>query len=305
MRSLAKRVLTISDDRSSFPVLSLAWRTDPQHEQETRRLLTQSFGHTDRLVPVWHQFSGDNGSVILTVAAEQPQLERWLRSMAHESSRLDSTLATGPTIALVGTFADAKNFLATATDLFPRNDSETAVLPSRMQQNMVQGYQQTLITGQDPSLKAGEAACFLALCLLSGGSSAMLPRTVSSLGNGATVQISRGLVQRRAAITWQGICRGSGGLQVFEMLAQALPAQLKAMNDAEVQQLKHFALANLSRAWRSPVELAQTANQYQIMDWGQSLISSPQSELDRVTREDLDHAMDQLLRPVLEVLGRS
>ena len=133
----------------------------------------------------------------------------------------------------------------------------------------------------------------------------MLPRTVSSLGNGATVQISRGLVQRRAAITWQGICRGSGGLQVFEMLAQALPAQLKAMNDAEVQQLKHFALANLSRAWRSPVELAQTANQYQIMDWGQSLISSPQSELDRVTREDLDHAMDQLLRPVLEVLGRS
>lgn len=305
MRTLTKRILTISDDRSSFPVLSLAWRTDPQHEQETRRLLTQSFGQTDRLIPVWHQFSGDNGSVILTVAAEQSQLERWLRSMAHESSCLDSKLVSGPTIAVVGTFIDAENFLATASDLFPRNDSETAALPSRMQQNMVQGYQQTLITGQDPSQQVGEAACFLALCLLSGGASALLPSSVASIGNGATVQISRGLIQRRAAITWQGICRGSGGLQIFERIVQTLPVQLNAMDDAEVQRLKHFGLANLSRAWRSPIELAQTANRYQIMDWGQSLITSPQSELDRVTREDLNHAMGQLLRPVLEVLGRS
>ncbi|WP_334121323.1 hypothetical protein [Glutamicibacter sp.] len=298
-------ILAIPDDRSLFPVLSLAWRTDPQHEREARELLAKGLAQSDRWGHPWRQITGDSGSMILTVAAEQPRLERWLHAVADESSRVKSGLVSKPMIAMVGKLAGAENLLATATDLCGAKSSQPMTLPSKMQQNSVEGYQRTLITGEDPIHHAGAAASFLALCLLTGGSWALLPKLVEDLGNAATAQISRNLIQRGPAITWQGICQGTGGMQVFEYLVHALPSQLKSIGEDQVQELKHFGLANLSRAWRSPTELAHTASQYQVMGWGPSLITDAHSELGRVTRDDLEHAMDCLLRPVLEVLGRS
>ncbi|MFV0374551.1 MAG: hypothetical protein ACK5KK_10720 [Microbacterium sp.] len=174
--------------------------------------------------------------------------------------------------------------------------------PTSMRQKRQQGYEQTVITGADPSVRTGHAATFVALCALMAGPGPNLPSELEASGNPTMVSINRTLEGGSPVIVWTVITPAEGSVLALQELAENA-ADVARAAIAEPTELIAFARANLNRPWSSPRGLAQAMAEYEVMGWGGQLIRDPDAALESV-RPRLREAFARLLRPVTDVLGQ-
>ncbi|MGP9651423.1 hypothetical protein CIK76_08475 [Glutamicibacter sp. BW80] len=308
MNSAFPPVRSIPDDRTHFTLVSLAWRTDQRRSSEAEQTLRAV---ADRVCAsnsgtIWHDWAVSAGAVNVTAALPLRGAERWLQTFAEHAQQIDPDLAGAPALALVGPQAQLENLAAPGAELFGHLESkDNPGLSDRLERTTTQGYEQITVTGADPSAALGSAATFLALATLSGGPVALLPKATKQAGHAALIKIMRVLKDRQPAIMWQVIAQENHSLGSLESTLDAVAdLGLRVTRDEELL-IKQFAIANLNRAWCSPVELVRALAQYEVMGWGGDLILNPESQVNEVANADLELALEGLLRSPRAVLGKS
>lgn len=300
------RPLTVADSRSRFITVGLGWRVHAARHEQAATSLRQAVADTERRLrtaAAWTHWSFDPGAVRLTAALPADAATPWLQRVLASTAALGRDLVRSPAVALVGNESDLEAASGAVRDLPGIDHWPARELPSRMHQRAEGGFEQVVVTGADPVSEVGGAAVFLAICLVAGGPETFLPAALSSSGSGAVLQLARGLHDWQPGITWQLVAPEHGSSQALDEALAALRGYRVADHRRDEDRARCFALANLNRAWRSPVELAQAMTHYETMGWGGALILDPQQQLSGVDDESLDRAVQLLMRPLHEVRG--
>lgn len=297
--------LVVADRRSAFAALSIGWRFSSAQEA-----LSQGktfIAHTQKnsgTAPVSFEWSTGEGFLGATAVLPAPQAEHWLKNLL---SFTPPPVLSAPTISVVAppdVAADLEH-LATVPGTQDSAAQPPGNDPSSLKKTTVSGFEQLLISGEDPAEKAGKAATFLGICALAAGPGTLLFDTLKGLHEGALLQINRTLPHNVPRINWQLIVPKRGALPLLETTLSSLEGNTPLIKAEKIDQAKNFGLGNLRRPWRSPGELAQALVQYETMGWGGNMILDPESSLHEVSEEDLQNAVEGLIRPLREVLGRT
>ncbi len=301
-----RRYLGQVDRRSRFATVSMGWRASSEGVQRLRGAVSRAGEHrgpaSQPLAMTWKP--GD-GAAVMTATLPEGAVRNWIEQVTtaeHSGIREFGD----PVLAVVGS-ADVLEGLEDGL-----SEGEGAVPPpaqpsfrSTMKQNTAQGFEQTLIIGQDPAADVGYAATFLAICLISGGPGTLLPDAIQKSGYQAILQAGRGLLDATPTVTWQVIASRPNGSAVLETALSTLSDYRIAEHSDALELAREFALTNLNRAWQSPRELARSLAHYEVMGWGGELIRNPDAALDQVTPAAVEKAVEGLVRPIKEILGRS
>ena len=303
--------LTVVDMRSRFTTMGLGWRTDPGRHTEAEQLLRgaakEATRQTPDLTPVSVEWTTTDGAVCMTAVVPPRASRQWMEAIINEAGKIPASHVDLPIAAAVGDPDNLQELDPLLKSLgpgalAPRNDK----WPSRMRHSTIQGFEQTLVTGQDPAENAGGAATFLAICLLAGGPGTLMPEALQRDGHHASIQVMRSLQDRRAALTWQVIAQQGGGtLAALDTVLAAASSFRVSDNPGRIALARDFACGNLNRPWRSPIELARSLVHYEVMGWGGALVLAPEIELAQVDDATLADAVDRMVSPLREVLGRS
>lgn len=310
MKPTDRSLLTVADNRSHFLNVGLGWRTDPGVHTEAEGYLRRAIAAVPRFDHAMHPLSAEwttsEGAVCLTAVLPSLTADRWLSSAIDQTQKIPISHIGDVVVSAVGTPERLAGLNPLATALGQDGTIQpTSKIPSRMRKTVVNDFEQTLITGQDPVGDVGKAATFLAICILAGGPGTLLPNALQKEGHGAFLQVIRGLQDRETALTWQMLAPKRGTLSAFETALSTVSALQLDTVPHLVSQARQFACSNLNRPWGSPFELARSLVHYEVMGWGSSLILTPKIELAQVDHVKLEYAIERLMDPIKEVLGRS
>lgn len=303
--------LAVVDQRSRFTSVAMGWRTDPASQGTGVSQLRCAVSSTTEmtgtgLVPVSVDWTVSDGAHCLTAILPETITRSWIETVIHRARTEAQGIAGDPVLAVVGSpsvLEDLAGIMAgLGGDLPP---ARQGVFPSTMRRSTVQGFEQTIVIGQDPVEDVGRAAAFLAICLIAGGPGTLLFDAVHGSGHSAHLQAGRGLQDGCPTVTWQVIAPGHSGIAVLETALSTVSAFRIAEHPDAVRQAREFARGNLTRAWRSPIQLARSLAQYEVMGWGGELILDPAAALDHVDTNAIEHAVDGLVRPIKDVLART
>ncbi|GAB3536482.1 hypothetical protein GCM10027403_17380 [Arthrobacter tecti] len=300
------RPLIVLDHRSAFATVALAWRTRQQpneaaSESQLRAALDRAGrARSVRLRPVQSTWSNTSGAARLIVSLPEDGFQPWGDNVIQELHSRPESFSM-PAIAAVGSERVAESTQALAGDL-PSNDLKISPVPSSMRQTRQQGFEQTVITGADPSPHAGYAATFVALCALLAGPNLNLQIALNRAGNPSTVSISRTLDRGSPSIVWTVISKAEQSLHTLELVLE-IACDLARNAIAGPAPVTSFAQANVNRPWTSPRDVAQAMVEYEVMGWGGHLIREPDTALQNV-ESGLRRAFEGLLMPVADVLGK-
>ncbi|MBT2584969.1 hypothetical protein [Arthrobacter sp. ISL-95] len=301
-----RRYLGQVDRRSRFSTVSMGWRTPSDGVQRLRGAVSRAGEHRGPAnQPVAMTWMPADGAVVMTATLPEGAVRSWIEQVINAEH--SGTKEFGdPVLAVVGS-ADVLDGLE---DGLSEGEGEGLHPPqpsfrSTMKQTTAQGFEQTIVIGQDPAADVGFAATFLAICLISGGPGTLLPDAIQKTGYHAILQSGRGLRDATPTVTWQVIASRPNGSAVLETALSTVAEYRVAEHLEDVEQAREFARTNLNRAWQSPLDLARSLAHYEVMGWGGELVRDPDAALDHVTPAAVEKAMEGLVRPIREILGRS
>lgn len=307
------RYLGVVDRRSRFTMVSMGWRTHPDNVQSLRHAVSvagERCGPANS--PVSMSWAPGDGAVVLTATLPEVAAGSWIHSVINAQYAGAGEFGA-PVLAVVGSANVLEDLEGGLSGLeggllgLGREPGSPArqALRSTLRQTTAQGFEQTFVMGQDPAADVGFAATFLAVCLIAGGPGTLLPDAIQRSGHQAFLQASRGLLDSSPIVTWHVVTSGLNGSAVLETVLSTVEDYRVAEHPEAVQQAKQFARTNLNRAWQSPVELAGSLARYEVMGWGGELIRNPDGALDQVDPHDIELAVEWLVRPIKETLGRT
>ncbi|NWL33653.1 hypothetical protein [Paenarthrobacter nitroguajacolicus] len=292
------------DRRSRFTTVSMGWRTASDGVPRLRDAVTRAGEQSGPAKqPVSVTWTPGDGAVVMTATLPEVAARSWIEDVMNTEQL---GIFGDPVLAVVGT-------ASVLEDLEGRlSERKGAVSPppqqafrSTMKQTTAQGFEQTFIIGQDPAANVGFAATFLAICLIAGGPGTLLPDAIQKSGYQAILQAGRGLQGATATVTWQVIASRPNGSAVLETALSTVAGFSVAEHLEAVEQAREFARTNLNRAWQSPLELARSLAHYEVMGWGGELVRNPDTAVDHVAPAAIEQAVEGLVRPIKEILGRS
>ncbi|NWL12995.1 hypothetical protein DM793_17150 [Paenarthrobacter nitroguajacolicus] len=292
------------DRRSRFTTVSMGWRTASDGVPRLRDAVTRAGEQSGPAKqPVSVTWTPGDGAVVMTATLPEVAARSWIEDVMNTEQL---GIFGDPVLAVVGT-------ASVLEDLEGRlSERKGAVSPppqqafrSTMKQTTAQGFEQTFIIGQDPAANVGFAATFLAICLIAGGPGTLLPDAIQKSGYQAILQAGRGLQGATATVTWQVIASRPNGSAVLETALSTVAGFSVAEHLEAVEQAREFARTNLNRAWQSPLELARSLAHYEVMGWGGELVRNPDTAVDHVAPAAIEQAVESLVRPIKEILGRS
>lgn len=299
--------LIIHDGRSRFATIAVCWPTasgfGARHATYLRRYARSVVvADHDRLEPVSIEWTGEGDVACLTAVLPERIAVAWTESVVGGLDLEAAGLSGAPTVGVVGR-PDVASDLGDLVSVSSFSASES--LPSSLRRLTAHGHEQIVIVGRDPSRDVGAAATFLAVCLIAAGPGALVPSVVEEANIGATVQFARVLRAGLPALSWTTTTPGEKCQATFDLILSAV-ARSNLANDGDVRaRARAFAVGNLNRAWRSPIELARTLVLYEARGWGGSLILNPDAALAGVDAIQLERAIAGIVRPINEVLGRT
>ncbi len=291
-------VYVTNEPRTRFVFATLGWIIPGPQAQELRTRLTERLSKMHGQGQLIHEtWSHSLGVLTLTLTLVPPasaeNVPNYLLELTHDESPNALSIVAPPVVSDRLRAADD-----TALDeivVFPALQP----LRSNMQQRRIDGFEQVLIAGAAP--RGNHAASFLALCLLSAGPGTLLPDSIEAPGLGS-VNVTRTLTGHTPSLLWQVVTQGSGfevlqrTLEVIDVFAGDVPSQ-------KFELAREFAQANLSRAWRNPIELSQNVVRYELMGWGGILIEQPREALSQADSLDAGKSLIDFTVPIREVLG--
>ncbi|MFK0040282.1 hypothetical protein ACIQTW_10610 [Paenarthrobacter sp. NPDC090517] len=301
-----RRYLGQVDRRSRFTTVSIGWRTASDGVPRLRDAVNRAGEHSGPAKqPVAMTWTPGDGAVVMTATLPEVAARSWIENVMN-TEQLGVREFGDPVLAVVG----SANFLEDLEGRLSERKGEVSPFPqqafrSTMKQTTAQGFEQTLIIGQDPAANVGFAATFLAICLIAGGPGTLLPDAIEKSGYQAILQAGRGLQGHTATVTWQVIASRPNGSAVLETALSTVAGFSVAEHAEAAEQAREFARTNLNRAWQSPLELARSLAHYEVMGWGGELVRNPDAAVDDVAPADIEQAVEGLVRPIKEILGRS
>lgn len=299
-------ITVIHDERSKFSTLSVGWRSGRETtKQALQELQEAASAVVSQLTPVWQGWSADPESIRFSAIIEPSMVGQWARAFEAEIRSRTRNALGKPAIALVSPkYVDG----ALETTLLESFDGcrtvEATPAKSSLKQTASQGFEQVLVHGIDPSGVTSPAATFMAMCLLVGTPLSLLYAALNDSKTGAILQLGRELENGNPTISWNIVAPQKNSLAASMSLVEAVQGFSAEQNRTAVSQAREFAIANLSRAWRAPLELANSIVQYETMGWSGNLIRSPREKLIEVDDSALEAALNEFVRPLEEVLGK-
>lgn len=297
--------LTVYDDRSRFATFAVAWRPQQNAAEQAAQLrveLEKMASNQSRTMPPLHSsFATGAGTECLISSLPTDGIAAWAQSVQQTMLAYRQSYSH-PVVTAVGPAAAARAAAQLQAKL-GRHDTSQAAPTSTMVQNRQQGFEQTLITGADPSPAVGHAATFVAISALLAGPEENLQTRLRSVGSQAVVSLSRGMAGRVPNILWTVVSPAEQSMQALEDVTAAA-VYLARQTLADPDRVVTFAEANLRRSWLSPQELAQGMAEYEVRGWGGELVREPESAFDGIRRH-LAAAFTGLLKPIADVLGKT
>ncbi|YCK81554.1 hypothetical protein M1D89_21195 [Arthrobacter sp. D3-18] len=294
------------DRRSRFTTVSMGWRTASDGVPRLRDAISRAGEHGGPAnQPVALTWTPGDGAVIMTATLPEVAARSWIENVIN-AEHLGVREFGDPVLAVVGSagvLEELEGSLRTMEKEGP--PTPQLAIRSTMKQTTAQGFEQTFIIGQDPAADVGFAAAFLAMCLIAGGPGTLLPDAIQKSGYQAILQASRGLQDSTPTVTWQVIASRPDGSAVLETALSTVAGFSVAEHAEAVEQAREFARTNLNRAWQSPLELARSLAHYEVMGWSGELVRNPDAAVDHVAPAAIEHAVEGLVRPIKEILGRS
>ncbi|WP_420179989.1 hypothetical protein [Paenarthrobacter sp. TA1.8] len=292
------------DRRSRFTTVSMGWRTASDGVPRLRDAVTRAGEQGGPAKqPVAVTWTPGDGAMVMTATLPEGAARSWIEDVVNTEQL---GIFGDPVLAVVGTASVLEDLEGR---LWERkgavSPSPQQAFRSTMKQTTAQGFEQTFIIGQDPAANVGFAATFLAICLIAGGPGTLLPDAIQKSGYQAILQASRGLQDSIPTVTWQVIASRPNGSAVLETALSTVAGFSVAEHLEAVERAKEFARTNLNRAWQSPLELARSLAHYEVMGWGGELVRSPDAAVDHVAPAAIEQAVEGLVRPIKEILGRS
>jgi|GEM_PF-2737549 len=303
---ITRRYLAQVDRRSRFTTVSMGWRTASDGVPHLRSAVStagERCGPAKQ--PVALTWTPGDGAVVMTATLPEAAVGSWLDHVINTEHPGRGEVGD-PVLAVVG----SSGVLEELEDSVLEREGEGPPVPqsafrSTMRQTTAQGFEQTFVIGQDPAGDVGFAATFLAICLVAGGPGTLLPNAIQQSGHQAVLQASRGLQASTPTVMWQVITSRPNSTAILDTALSAVADYRIADHWEAVEQAREFARTNLNRAWQSPLELARSLAHYEVMGWGGELIRNPDTSLDGVRSAAIEKAVEGLVRPIKEVLGRS
>ncbi|MGF4044783.1 hypothetical protein ACX800_13485 [Paenarthrobacter nitroguajacolicus] len=292
------------DRRSRFTTVSMGWRTASDGVPRLRDAVTRAGEQGGPAKqPVAVTWTPGDGAVVMTATLPEGAARSWIEDVVNTEQL---GIFGDPVLAVVGTASVLEDLEGRLSERKGEvSPSPQQAFRSTMKQTTAQGFEQTFIIGQDPAANVGFAATFLAICLIAGGPGTLLPDAIQKSGYQAILQAGRGLEGSTATVTWQVIASRPNGSAVLETALSTVAGFSVAEHLEAVEQAREFARTNLNRAWQSPLELARSLAHYEVMGWGGELVRSPDTAVDHVAPAAIEQAVEGLVRPIKEILGRS
>lgn len=299
------RQLAIADHRTAFILVAVHWRVHADMNVESH--VTSLMRHVETrsgVTPVtmeWCSGEGFLGAVVTLPPTGAPQWTEALRTASKEHPEMpDPFLASvGPSPEIF----EMERFVSVAGESTFSPPTELQL--STLRRSEVSGFEQLFISGEDPAQTTGQAATFLAMCLLSGGPGTIFPDAVTSAHHRAMLQVNRTLSRGVPRINWQLIVSGQGGLPIMAKALAQVESVLGQRDAERLHRARKTGTANLRRPWCSPRQLVRSLAEYETSGWGAQLLLDPEATLNDVTDAEVQHAAEALLRPLREVLGHT
>lgn len=298
--------LLVTDRRSRFAAVTLGWRARQTQTPALRQAIqTATTSVRSEQEPVFTEWTNSTGALCVTAMLPDASAEAWVEIAVHEANTIAEEVG-GTSFAAVGT-ADTMSRLRR---VLPEPEGPPSVggrprAKSTLHRSTLPDHEQTLVIGQDPSSEAGAAATFLAICLVAAGPGTIAHEAAQSTDRSSLLDLSRGLENHSPTVTWRATAPQHRSMAVLETVLSAVSSYRAEKNPGAIRRAREFAAANLSRPWRSPLELSRSLVQYEVMGWGGSLILNPEATLAAVEAAAIVGAARDLVRPIEEVLGRS
>ncbi|KTR94655.1 hypothetical protein NS220_08310 [Microbacterium testaceum] len=289
------------DRRYPHPAVSLGWRHRSLAEGDgLRAAMTAAISRGgDPLLVTWSADPGAGQVTALVPARANPAwLVRLLRAAAEQG--------VGPPVSAVVGDEGAVASTTSALDAVAFTGARFTRSPVRsvLHRRTRDGVTRTTITGVDPALRFGGPAAALAVRVAGGGPNPLLPSIVDRSGLTATIRFVRGLQDGVSTVTWLVDAPERAGLLALEAVLDAGALGLRVEPDV-LSAARASLLAELHGHRHSPVEFARALARYETLGWDGDLVHDPESALAGVTTAEVGDAISGLLKPVVDVLGRT
>lgn len=300
VKKSALTFLSVVDKRTEFSFINIGWRTRgilmPEvlcRVEEEIRLLVKDYG--DALISLSPTQTPETCTLSLVVQVHNPQ------GLADSIQEIANSLCTEKELLLTVIWIGPEQIIGGRYPSISLRDS-TVEQPPHMQVETRQGYRQTVVTGGDPAQQLGEEATFVALCLLMGGPTSVIPCFEKKNIPPVSIQLSRNLIHSVPTLIWSITGKNSEGVNIISDLVQCIEELTYCLEVDGLERAKVFARNSVQRTWLSPEELVAGVSQYELMGWGSSMIFEPE-RIDKVSSQDVEQALLGLVQPLKDVLG--
>ncbi|MFW0772008.1 hypothetical protein ACLRGI_02425 [Paenarthrobacter nitroguajacolicus] len=301
-----RRYLAQVDRRSRFTTVSMGWRTTSEGVPRLRSAVSGARDHCGPAKqPVAVTWTPGDGALVMTATLPELAVQGWTEYVTNTEHTGIGEFGD-PVLAVVGSAGVLEDLEGSLSERGGEGPpSPQPAFRSTMRQTTAQRIEQTLVIGQDPAGDVGFAATFLAICLVAGGPGTLLSDAIEKSGHQAILQAGRGLQDSTPTVNWHIVTTRPNGSAVLQTVLSTVAGYRVAEHTEAVEQAKEFARTNLNRAWQSPYELARSLATYEVMGWGGELVRNPDTAVDLVDSAAIEKAVEGLVRPIKEVLGRS
>ena len=289
------------DGRYPHPAVSLGWRHHSLTEGDgLRAAVTAAISEGGE--PLLVTWSADPGAGQVTALVPAQANPAWLVRLLHAAAEQ----GVGPPVSAVVGDEGAVASAGAALDAVAFTGARFTPSPVRsvLHRRTRDGVTRTTITGIDPALRFGGPAAALAFRAAAEGPNPLLPSIVGRSGLTATIRVIRGLQDGVSTVTWMVDAPERAGLLALEAVLDAGSLGFRVEPDM-LSVSRESLLAELHGHRHSPVEFARALTRYETLGWDGDLVRDPRSALASVSAAQVGEAISGLLKPVVDVLGRT
>lgn len=269
------------------------------------RILTATAADGPDKMPAGHWHGPEVRQGLLTATAA-PANASAIRRVHHVMGELHRQLTwlDGPPVVVV---AGPLEYLDTVR--WPRFEPPVrraaAAGPARYRRTLRDGLERHLVSFPDRSAPSGLGSTELALHLAANGPRSLVDSTFQEFGIHAETAIQRSFASDGARLRWSIIAQHPTGIAALETAMAAVGGYLAGPAPSPPEHLRRAAADSVRARFGTVTELVREVVHYELAGWSPELLLRPEPELQAVGTAELRHSLDQLVQPVLQVIGAS
>lgn len=269
------------------------------------RILTATASDGPDTLPAghWHGPEVRQGLLTATTAPANASAIRWVHHVMGELHR-QLTWLDGPPVVVVAGPPEYLDSVRWPRFEAPARRAATAG-PARYRRTLRDGLERHLVSFPDHSAPAGLGSTELALHLAANGPRSLVDSTFQEFGIHAGTAIQRSFASEGARLRWSILAQRPTGIAALETAVAAVGGYLAGPALSPPEHVRQTAVDSVRTRFGTVTELVREMVHYELTGWSPELLLRPERELQAVGAAELGHSLDQLVQPVLQVIGAS